>query len=57
MGKGMGMLKIPKGYLCNSLRAVGWGTRFVRIEARDCNYYCITCHVDNTGVKVATQVD
>jgi len=29
----------------------------VRVEARDCNHYWITCHMDYTGVKFSTRVD
>src|SRR5882724_6337378 len=35
---------------------VGRGTRFIRVEDQDDNYFWITCQMDNTGVEFSMQV-
>jgi len=36
---------------------MGQGTRFVRTEAQDPQYYWINCHMDDTGIRFTMQVD
>src|SRR5467141_3696675 len=44
-------------HLGEDISEIGTGTRFVGIEARDPQYYWITCQMDNTGIRFAVRVD
>src|SRR5882724_8189556 len=43
-------------HLGEDITEVRRGTCFIRVEEWDNNHYCITCHMDNTGVEFLTQV-
>src|SRR5882672_7298939 len=47
----------PPYHLGEDISEIGMGTRFVGIEARDPQYYWITCQMDNTGIRFAVRVD
>src|SRR5882672_457256 len=47
----------PQYHLGEDISEIGTGTRFVSIEARDPQYYWITCQMDNTGIRFAVRVD
>src|SRR5467141_1577217 len=44
-------------HLGEDISEIGMGTRFVGIEARDPQYYWITCRMDNTRIRFAVQVN
>src|SRR5467141_169886 len=44
-------------HLGEDISEIGTGTRFVGIEARDPQYYWITCRMDNTGIRFAVRVN
>src|SRR5882724_11122109 len=43
-------------HLGEDITDVGRGTRFIRVEDQDDNYYWITCQMDDTGVKFSLRV-